>query len=82
MTITATKKPLSLIMAKETYRKLLTDPKAQIELLIQMLARYSPDDTNIDGDYIPVLYNFELALLSVERRFLKLKERRDEYGGQ
>ena len=74
MTVTTTEKPLSLVMAKETYRKLLTDPKAQIELLIQMLVRYS-DDARIDDDYTPALLDFEIALLSVERRFMKLQKR-------
>lgn len=73
MTIAKEEKPLSLIMAKETYRKLLTDPKAQIELLIRMLVKYS-DDARIDDDYTPALLDFEIALLSVERRFNKLRE--------
>lgn len=74
MTIAKEEKPLSLIMAKETYRKLLTDPKLQAELLIQFLTKYSPNDNDIDDDYTSALLDFELALLSVERRFMKLQK--------
>ena len=74
MTIAKEEKPLSLIMAKETYRKLLFDPDAQVQLLIQMLARYSPNDSDLDDDFSAALIDFEIALLSVERRFNKLRE--------
>ncbi len=55
-----------LIMAKETYRKLLTDPKLQAELLIRLFA-----NSRENGVMEPIR-SFEYALAAVEERYREL----------